>query len=100
MRVDIKPYVYWSMFTSAGNKSISNKAQKLIDRINVAKTDKQIKKALHMFLRSYKQMYSTKTMGESNDTAVREVVFGFYEEVIDHSGIDIDPEKMWHDEGC
>lgn len=77
----------WSMFTTAGNKSITKKALILIAKLEKSKTLTQKINALNAFLRSYRRMGLTKTMGEASDTAVRECVGYFFDKACGAVGI-------------
>ena len=86
---------HWGMFTSAGNKSISRKAVTLIKKLKKAKTLAQKMNALTAFLRSYRRMGGTKTMGESSDTAVRESVWWFFEKACEAIGMGGAADDIW-----
>lgn len=71
----------WGMFTKAGNKSLTLKANALIKKLEDPsnETDKEIINALMGFLKSYRAMHTSKSMSESSDTEVRESVWCFFE---------------------
>jgi len=88
--VEIKPYRRWGMFTSAGNKSLRNKAEGLLKKFEAIKAsgdesrlDLNYKygKAIQAYLKSYRRMIYSKNFGEASDTAVREVVWCFLMEI-------------------
>ena len=72
----------WGMFSKAGDKSITTKAQRLVDEIVAGKN---IVKATQKFLRSYRNMSSTKNFSEASDTAVRECVWMFVEGILGYN---------------
>lgn len=78
---ELKPYTNWGMFSSAGNRSLRNKAQTLINNIEKAKSWEDKSKAFKKYFKSWRSMHDTKTMRESSDTAVRETVWCFAEKV-------------------
>lgn len=87
----------WGMFTSAGNRSISCKADRLVaDLANYVRRPD----AFRRFFRSFKKLYGTKTMGEAGDTAVREIVLGFAMRFKDLVGGEDKVYALWDEEGC
>lgn len=84
---------HWSCFTSKGNGALRRKAERLIAKIEGIMEDGSIpwhkrsakaKAALVSFLASWIRMWDSKTYGDEgiSDTAVREVVGSFHDEVL------------------
>lgn len=76
----------WGMFTPAGNKSISTKAEAFVKELEAIASDQslngfdreyKVKKATVKFLKKYHSLRKSKTMSEAGDTAVRESVLYF-----------------------
>jgi len=89
----------WGMFTIAGEKSITNKSLVLIKKLEKAKNLSQKINALTAYLRSYRRMGRTKTMGEASDTAVRESVWWFFENISEAVGIGRSTaDEIWESE--
>lgn len=65
----------YGMYTSAGNKSIENKFKTCIEKLKNAEKASDRVKALEQVVCGWRRMHNTKTMAESGDTAVREVVW-------------------------
>jgi hypothetical protein len=85
-RVPVEADDSWSMFTTAGNKSLQKKAQRLIDRVEKLldqdkASRKNVRAACVTFVAGWERMSYSKTMGEAGDTAVRECVAGFVDEI-------------------
>ena len=85
-RVPIEADEHWSMFTTAGNKSLQKKAQRCLDRVEKLVEDgkatrRNVRAALVTFVAGWERMSYSKTMGEACDTAVRECVAGFVDEI-------------------
>lgn len=99
VKVTLKDYVkkgHWGMFSSKGNKSITDKALVLINKLEKAKTTTQKVNALTAFLRSYRRMGSTKTMGETSDTEVRECIWDFFEKACNAIGFGSNTaDELW-----
>ena len=81
--VEVKAWDYWSMFTSKGNKRITTLAEKFLEQLgDIEQANiEDFKKYGKEFMVSWKKLWGTKTYGESGDTAVREMIFGFIEQV-------------------
>lgn len=85
-RVDIEADDSWGMYTKAGNKSLQKKAQRCLDRVEKLVEDgkatrRSVRAALVTFVAGWERMSCSKTMGEAGDTAVRECVAGFVDEI-------------------
>jgi len=78
----------WGMYSSGGNKSLEKKAERLLKKVQANKSTVKRLAAFAEFFRGWRSMQNTKTMRESGDTAVREVVWGFALEVGRCVGID------------
>lgn len=77
---------HWGMFTAHGNRSLRRKAQRLYDEIDEAWRSGEFnytayRQAFTKFFKAWRRMHNTRTMGESSDTAVREMVWSFAEKV-------------------
>lgn len=93
---ELQAYNDWGMFTSTGNKSITQKAKNLIKKLETIRDGSEKKKALLAFLRSYRRMSRTKAMSESSDTAVRECVWDFFWKACLAVGLDKDTaDVLW-----
>jgi len=96
----------WAMFTPAGNRRITTLARRLYDAIdNPELTKGQKVDALFRFHREWCKMDSHKTYGEAGDTAVRECVGAFHDEMAEAIGFDGPNlwEQFWNDKaskGC
>ena len=75
--VELKISKDWGMFTSGGNRSLRLKAEKLVEQVK--STDSLVKRLEYFteYFRGYRSLSNTKTMRESSDTMVREMVWGF-----------------------
>ena len=85
---------HWGMFTSKGNKRITTLATRLYNAID--NPDLSIGKkvdALHKFHADWEKMSQYESYGEASDTAVRECVGAFHDEMADQIGIDGD--DLW-----
>ena len=88
----------WGMFTSAGNRSLTKKAQTLVRKLEkiIDESDypwgNSTKKenAILAYFRSYRRMCDSKQFSEASDTAVRECVWCFGEKVAKCIGMDWD----------
>jgi hypothetical protein len=67
----------WGMYTSAGNKSLSTKANRLVSEIEAAKDTLSKMRSFENFFKGWKRMADSETMDEAGDTAVRDEVWGF-----------------------
>ena len=86
----------WGMFTSAGNKSLEKKAQRLKD--DVIKANKELVpelKAFAKYIKAWRSLGNTKTMPESGDTVVRELIWDFAEKVAYKIGVGAALEDIW-----
>jgi len=86
----------WGMFTYAGNKSLERKAQRLKD--DVLKANKELVpelKAFTKYFKSWRRLHNTKTMPESGDTAVRELVWCFAEKIAFKIGVRSALDDIW-----
>ncbi len=84
----------WAMYTPKGNKRIQAIAQRFLNEVEkdgVGYSDK-VNSAIK-FLRTYRGMSQFKCYSGVGDTAVREVVWDFFEKVCDAIGIDGD--SIW-----
>jgi hypothetical protein len=94
----------WAMFTSAGNRSITNKAKVLVRKLKRLdegyswETRKKKLNAFAAFFRSCRRMGDTKSYGEATDTAVRECIWCFAEKAAKCVGIDwVDLDTTWEE---
>jgi len=87
---ELKAPARWGMFTTAGNKSLQSKAQrclknveKLVDKAPSYSLPKKsaVRKVLADFVAAWMQMSDTKSYVEAGDTAVREHVADFTDQV-------------------
>ena len=67
----------WGMFTSAGNRSLRQKAEKLVEQCKTTDSLIERLKFFRDYFKGYRSLIGTKTMGEAGDTAVREQVWCF-----------------------
>lgn len=84
----------WEMFTSAGNRSLTKKAEGFIKRLAEGKP----RRAFEMFFRGYAKMGDSASYGEAMDTAVRECVYCFAKEfatILDWGEMEM--EKLWEE---
>jgi len=79
----------WGMYTPAGNKAITTRAQKLVDKILKAETYGKKLDAISSFLKSYAKMSDTRNRREALDTDVRDGVLGFCENLCMCLGIQL-----------
>ena len=87
---------HWGMYTSAGNKSIMKKAQKLVNRIEGEKKYTKKLDLFGAFFKGWRKLQNTKNMSEASDTDVREQVWGFA--CIVAKAVNVDEEsldKIW-----
>ena len=71
----------WEMYSSAGNKKITNIAQKLFNSLEADESYKNYVKQVTSFVKAYTKLSSFKTYSEASDTMVRELVYDFLEKV-------------------
>lgn len=83
----------WGMFTSAGNRSITKKAQGLLRKLESQDKTSQHTKSLLAFLRSYRSMERTESYGEAGDTDVREQVWDFFKKAC--LCVRVDADSLW-----
>lgn len=67
----------WGMYTSKGNNRLKQFAKQLIIDLQNSTSGLDALKALMKYYKRWRRLHSTKTMGESGDTAVRECVADF-----------------------
>ena len=78
----------WGMFSAAGNRSLTKKAETVIRKAEKAmerpygERHKAINAALVSFLAGWERMGYSKSHGEASDTAVRECVGHFHDTVL------------------
>jgi len=98
---EIRPSKEWGMFTPQGNQAMRRKAETLVKNVlKVRNSDRSVLKYLHAFdkyFKSYQRYADTsKTGGEANDTAVREQVWCFAEQVGKAVGVSYDAlDDIW-----
>lgn len=85
-QVTLEPYGEWGMFTPKGNKRLDTLAQRAIDKAVALKESKQLTRRgifgiLLAFVMAWEDMSRFKSYGEASDTAVREVVASFCDEL-------------------
>lgn len=92
----------WGMSTPQGNQGLRKKANTLLKNIlkikNSESKDKYINylNAFQKYFRSYERGTRSKTYSESRDTAVREQVWCFAEEVSKAVGVSYDAlDDLW-----
>lgn len=83
----------WAMFSSAGNRSITNKAQRMYEVFDGESSTIDKVKAGIRFVRGWRRMEKSKSFREAGDTAVRECVWCFLNECCRATGID--PDMIW-----
>lgn len=76
----------WGMFSAAGNRSITKKAERLLAKVEKLlnegrATRRAVRAALVTFVGSWERMGDSKSYGEAGDTAVRECVGSFHDDV-------------------
>jgi len=97
----------WGMFTPAGNKSLTKKAQRLVEKILKADAHSWPKlpfptltshDAIGSFIKSYAKMSDSKSYREASDTDVREQVWAFCGDLCKCLDIETDTlETIWED---
>lgn len=105
----------WSMFTAAGNAALTKKAEacltrveKLVEKAGGYPSRKDVRAALVAFVTAWLKMANGVKYAEAGDTAVREVVAGFHDDVWlaaigddgtwsdpDDEEVDFDDELSW-----
>jgi hypothetical protein len=90
--VPLKVPEYWEMFTKAGNRRITKIAQKALDKLGSLLPGRsdfgyrtRVEAVLFQFLVEYDRLSFTKAYGEAGDTAVRESVGNFFEQLAESS---------------
>lgn len=94
----------WGMFTPQGNQQMKKKAQTLVKNVLKVKnsTDNYIDylKCFEKYFNSYERGTRTKTLSESSDTMVREMVWSFAERVGKSVNISYDAlDDLWNRRG-
>jgi hypothetical protein len=95
---EVKVPNHWGMYTPAGNKSLTKKAEKLVAEIEEAKGIVAKLKIFKKYFKGWRSLHNTKTMSESGDTEVRECVWCFAARVA--RAVDVDEEsldKIWEE---
>jgi hypothetical protein len=87
-RVPLTVPTEWAMFSSAGNRSLTKKAEILLRKVEGLvearkATRKNVNAALVAFVAGWERMSYSKGFGEAGDTAVRECVGDFHDRVYD-----------------
>lgn len=82
----LEPYGEWGMFTPKGNKRLDTLASRAIDKVVALKESKQLTRLkvfdiLLSFVMAWEDMPRFKSYGEASDTAVRECVGSFCDEL-------------------
>lgn len=88
----------WGMFSSAGNRVITNYAKALMGDLHKAQgiEKKQESAFLKYFTKYHKLAWQSRTHGEAGDTDVREQVWGWAESVARELGFDTYIlDKLW-----
>ena len=85
----------WGMFSTAGNKRISNLATKFMKMVTIKNYDELIPDA-NKFLIAYRAMDQKKSYSEASDTEVRECIWNWFEKVCDENGINAN--EIWDSE--
>ena len=68
----------WGMFSYQGNKSLQEKAEKLLSDVSESRDDSAaIERAFKRYLGGYRRMCLSKTMSEAADTMVSDLVYDF-----------------------
>jgi len=89
----VEVFDHWAMYSTAGNRRLKTLAQKFL---NVAETKPDFmtfSKSAFDFLKGYRKMETCKSYGEAGDTAVRETVWAFLEQVC--SAVNRDADELW-----
>ncbi len=79
----VKIFDDWSMFSPKGNIRMVKLAQDFVDELGdiTQVTIEQFKIASTNYIQKWKKLTNTKAYGECGDTAVRELVLAFVEDV-------------------
>jgi hypothetical protein len=88
----------WGMFTKAGDRAITTKANNLVKKLEKATSHLRKYSVLYAFLRSVRSMARSNSYREVDDTDVRDAVWGFFANACLAVNIDRDKaDKMWDD---
>lgn len=80
----------WAMYTAAGNRSLRQKAERLLAKVekiwasdaSFPARQAKVKAALVSFLASWERMGRSDSYAEAGDTAVRECVGSFHDQIV------------------
>lgn len=91
----------WGMYTPQGNQAMRKKANTLVKNVLKVKNNSNnyidYLKCFEKYFKSYERGTRTKTCAESGDTMVREMVWGFAENVGKSVGISYDAlDDLWN----
>lgn len=101
----------WAMYTAAGNRRMAKFAAKYVEKLDLIRASwghkkgqlsgdayrKQIEALLKQYVKEWGRIGSGKQYREASDTAVREVVGGFFDQLREKSGIDTWDLISWND---
>ena len=86
------------MYTPAGDKAITTKARRAVDKILKAETRGKQLNVIASFLKSYSKMSDSRKYREALDTAVCDVVLGFCKDLCECLSIDLNAlNTIWEE---